>query len=671
MSRLDIKSPSRAETVVENLYRDMERRIAASPPGLCPVDMALSFLRLCHAQSCGKCVPCRIGLGQLSLLLEQVLSGTATMSTLVTIEKTARTIVNTADCAIGRDAARLVVDGLEGFRDDYEEHILHHRCLAGLKYPVPCVALCPAGVDIPGYMALVGEGRCADAVRLIRKDNPFPTACAYICEHPCEARCRRNMVDDAINIRGLKRYAVDHAGEVPQPECAPATGKRVAIVGGGPSGLSCAYYLTLMGHKVTVYEEAKQLGGMLRYGIPNYRFPRHLLNAEIESILSLGIEVHTGVTVGKDISFAELRASSDAVVVATGTPKENALPIPNAECGLKAVEFLRKAALGQRPDVGRTVVIMGGGGVAFDCAFTARRLGAADVHVLCLEAEGAMRAPEEDLEQARREGVHVHNSCTMSGVRKDGDRVSGVDYFDVQECRFDEQGRLSLIPVPGGEHVLACDTVIFAVGMKTDLGFFEGEVPECTPRQWIVADAAQKTSLEGVFAAGDVASGPSSIAGAVGAGRRAAFGVHAYLTGENSRVYIINEEGRIEARDRLAASQPPYVVPFEEIYGVAQYGRAEPQRQGIREGLSFREINEGYTPEQARDEAARCMHCGHCKGCGTCVDDCPGYVLELKHLEERDRPEVAFGDECWHCANCRTSCPCGAIGFSFPLRMQV
>ena len=196
-------------------------------------------------------------------------------------------------------------------------------------------------------------------------------------------------------------------------------------------------------------------------------------------------------------------------------------------------------------------------------------------------------------------------------------------------------------------------------------------MPECTPRQWIVADAAQKTSLEGVFAAGDVASGPSSIAGAVGAGRRAAFGVHAYLTGENSRVYIINEEGRIEARDRLAGAQPPYVVPFEEIYGVAQYERAEPQRQSIREGLSFREINEGYTQEQAQAEAARCMHCGHCKGCGTCVDDCPGYVLELKHLEERDRPEVAFGDECWHCANCRTSCPCGAIGFSFPLRMQV
>ena len=307
MSRLDIKTPSRAQTVVEGLYRDMERRIAASPPGLCPVDMSLSFLQLCHAQTCGKCVPCRIGLGQLTLLINQVLDGEATMETIAIIEKTARSIVNTADCAIGRDAARLVVEGLEGFRDDYEEHVKHNRCLAGLQNPVPCVALCPAGVDIPGYMALVGEGRCADAVRLIRKDNPFPTACAYICEHPCEARCRRNMVDDAINIRGLKRYAVDHAGVVPQPECAPATGKKVAIIGGGPSGLSCAYYLALMGHGVTVYEEREQLGGMLRYGIPSYRFPREKLDGEIASILSLGIEVHTEVDVGTDITLEDLR----------------------------------------------------------------------------------------------------------------------------------------------------------------------------------------------------------------------------------------------------------------------------------------------------------------------------------------------------------------------------
>ena len=343
LSRLDIKTPSRAQTVVEGLYRDMERRIAASPPGLCPVDMSLSFLQLCHAQTCGKCVPCRIGLGQLTLLINQVLDGEATMETIAIIEKTARSIVNTADCAIGRDAARLVVEGLEGFRDDYEEHVKHNRCLAGLQNPVPCVALCPAGVDIPGYMALVGEGRCADAVRLIRKDNPFPTACAYICEHPCEARCRRNMVDDAINIRGLKRYAVDHAGVVPQPECAPATGKKVAIIGGGPSGLSCAYYLALMGHGVTVYEEREQLGGMLRYGIPSYRFPREKLDAEIESILSLGIEVHTGVTVGRDIWLEKLEQEYDCIYIAIGAhqDKKTGIPGENSKNVISAVEMLR------------------------------------------------------------------------------------------------------------------------------------------------------------------------------------------------------------------------------------------------------------------------------------------------------------------------------------------
>ena len=278
LSRLDIKTPDRAQMVVDQLYHDMERRIASSPPGLCPIDMARNFLNLCHAQTCGKCVPCRIGLGQHSTLMAKILEGKGKMEDLQVLEDTARTIECTSSCAIGYHAARLVLKGLEGFRDDYIEHIQNHRCLGNLENPVPCVALCPAGVDIPGYIALIHEGRCADAVRLIRKDNPFPVACAYICEHPCEARCRRNMLDDPLNIRGLKRYAVDNAGDVPQPPCAPPTGKTVAVIGGGPGGLSAAYYLALMGHSVTVYEQRKQLGGMLRYGIPSYRFPRELLD---------------------------------------------------------------------------------------------------------------------------------------------------------------------------------------------------------------------------------------------------------------------------------------------------------------------------------------------------------------------------------------------------------
>ena len=217
MSRLEVKMPGAAQAVVEQLYRNMERRIAASPPGLCPVDMALNFLNLCQAQTCGKCVPCRIGLTQLSNMIREVLEGEPEISILRRIENTAQVIVDTADCAIGIDAANLVLMGLKGFRDDYEEHINHHRCLSTLRNPVPCVALCPAGVDIPGYIALVRDGRYDDAVRLIRKDNPLPTACAYICEHPCEARCRRNMVDDAVNIRGAQALR-----RGPRGQCAPA-----------------------------------------------------------------------------------------------------------------------------------------------------------------------------------------------------------------------------------------------------------------------------------------------------------------------------------------------------------------------------------------------------------------------------------------------------------------
>lgn len=234
MSRLEIIQPDRAQTVVEGLYKDLERRIIASPSGLCPVDLAASFLKLCRAQTCGKCVPCRVGLAQLENLLESVLNFEATLDTLDLIEKTARVIINSADCAIGYEAAEMVLKGIEGFREDYVEHIVSGHCSCSMERSVPCVHLCPAEVDVPGYVALINAGRYGDAVRLIRKDNPFPTACGYVCEHPCETHCRRKMIDDAINIRGLKRFAVDNAGKVAPPPCAEKTGKKVAVVGALP-----------------------------------------------------------------------------------------------------------------------------------------------------------------------------------------------------------------------------------------------------------------------------------------------------------------------------------------------------------------------------------------------------------------------------------------------------
>ena len=597
MSRLDIKSPSRAETVVENLYRDMERRIAASPPGLCPVDMALSFLRLCHAQSCGKCVPCRIGLGQLSLLLEQVLSGTATMSTLVTIEKTARTIVNTADCAIGRDAARLVVDGLEGFRDDYEEHILHQRCLAGLKYPVPCVALCPAGVDIPGYMALVGEGRCADAVRLIRKDNPFPTACAYICEHPCEARCRRNMIDDAINIRGLKRYAVDHAGEVPQPECAPATGKRVAIVGGGPSGLSCAYYLTLMGHKVTVYEEAKQLGGMLRYGIPNYRFPRHLLNAEIESILSLGIEVHTGVTVGKDIWIEDLQKDYDCLYIAIGAHQEKKTGIPGEDSVnvMSAVEMLRDIGDDIMPDFsGKKVVVIGGGNVAMDVTRSSIRLGAEKVTCVYRRRVEDMTALPDEITGAMAEGAEIMTLAAPVRIEADEEGVAKALWVQPQIIgEVDKAGR----PRPGNADLpevrLEADIIVVAIGQGIEISGFDAAGVPIKRGTFVAGLSGQVGDMDNVFAGGDCVTGPATAIRAIAAGKVAAANIDEHL-GYRHEITVDVE------------------IPSPKLNNRAPHGRINTtEREAGQRRCDFEDIECGLTQEGAVTEASRCLRCDH------------------------------------------------------------
>ena len=335
MSRLVIPTNSEAQNVVEGLYKDLERRIIASPPGLCPVDLTAAFLKMCHAQTCGKCVPCRIGLAQLSNLLEDILNGKGTMKHLTMLEETARVIESTADCAIGYTAAQMVLKGLDGFKEDFMEHILHNRCRSNLDQPVPCVALCPAGVDIPGYIALTGEGRYADAVRLIRKDNPFPTACALVCEHPCESRCRRNMLDNSINIRGIKRVAVDMAGYVPAPVCPTSTGKRIAIIGGGPSGLSAAYYLQLMGHQTTVFEKRKKLGGMLLYGIPSYRLPRERLQDDINVILETGVEVRLETSVGNDpgqLSLDELRKEYDAIYIAIGAHSDKKIGIEAAFC---------------------------------------------------------------------------------------------------------------------------------------------------------------------------------------------------------------------------------------------------------------------------------------------------------------------------------------------------
>lgn len=597
MSRLDIMTPSRSQTVIDGLYRDVERRIASSPPGLCPVDLALSFLRLCHAQTCGKCVPCRIGLGQLATLLEQVLNGEATMETLSIIERTARVIYNSADCAIGRDAARLVSDGLAGFRDDYEEHILHHRCLGGMQNPVPCVALCPAGVDIPGYVALVKNRRYADAVRLIRKDNPFPSACAYICEHPCEARCRRRMIDDAINIRGLKRYAVDHTGDVPNPQNAQPTGKTVAVIGGGPGGLSAAYYLSLMGHKVTVFEQRSKLGGMLRYGIPSYRFPREILDKEIESILSTGIEVKTGITVGSDVSFDELKNKYDALYIAIGahTDKKTGIEGENSEGVMSAVEMLRAIGDDSLPDfTGKEIVVIGGGNVAMDVCRSSVRLGARKVSCVYRRRQADMTALPEEVEGAIAEGVELVTLAAPVRIEADGNGRATALWAQPQIIgTIDAAGRPRPEKAARDEIRIPADIIIVAIGQGIETHGFEQSKISIKRGTFIAEASGQIDNMDGVFAGGDCVTGPATVIRAIAAGKVAAANIDEYL-GFHHEISV------------------DVVVPDPQLSSNPPHGRINTtERQACERKNDFTCIECGMTDEEANAESSRCLRCDH------------------------------------------------------------
>ena len=533
MSRLKIAIENEAVQTVERLYKDLERRIVASPPGICPVDLALNFLRLCHAQTCGKCVPCRIGLGQLATYLEDVLDGRATMATLGEIERLAKDIEISADCAIGTEAARMVLRGLDGFRDEYVAHIQTGNCTYHINQPVPCVALCPAGVDIPGYIALIREGRCADAVRLIRKDNPFPTACALICEHPCEARCRRNMLDSSVNIRGLKRYAVDNAGVVPAPVCGPSTGKRVAIVGGGPSGLSAAYYLQLMGHSCTVFELRPKLGGMLRYGIPNYRFPRERLQEDIDCILSTGVEIKYNTKIGESLTIDDLRRQYDAVYVSIGAQSDKKVGIEGEESKnvYSAVDLLGSIGSDNPPDfTGKRVVVIGGGNVAMDCVRSSLRLGASEAKIVYRRRKEDMTALPEEVDGALEEGCGLMQLHAPLRIEADENGNACALWAQPQIIgKIDAWGRAKVSAAAKEPVRIAADVVVVAIGQGIETRHFEQAGMSVKRGNLAALPDGMVSDLPGVFAGGDCVTGPATVIRAIAAGKVAAANIDNYL----------------------------------------------------------------------------------------------------------------------------------------------
>ena len=602
MERLFIKSQDFAQKTVEGLYKDFERRIAASPPGQCPADLTASFLRMCHSQSCGKCTPCRVGLGQLQLILDKILDmdREASMDDLNLLQSTAEAISFSADCAIGTEAAKMVLRGINGYREDFESHIINHTCSETIRshaQPVPCVAMCPAGVDVPGYITLLKAGRYDDAVRLIRKDNPFPTVCALICEHPCEVRCRRTLVDSPVNIRGLKRFAVDNCKDVPVPERMDDTGKKIAVIGGGPSGLSAAFFLSIMGHEVTVFEKRSQLGGMLRYGIPNYRLPRERLQWDIDAILSTGVECRLDYDVSTPEAIAEIRENYDATYISIGSHNAKSIGIPGeyAKGVIPAVEMLRGIGDDAMPDFkDKTVVVIGGGNVAMDVARTAKRLGATDVSIVYRRRRDDMTALPEEIGAAVSEGCSLMQLKAPSRIQTDKrGRVKALWVKPQIAGQADRSGRPRPVDSSQPEEKIPCDIIISAIGQATDIGFFE-EYGIPVFRGNIRAEKSSIVdTVSGTYAGGDCVTGPSTVINAVAAGKVAAANIDAYL-GFNHEIEVDID------------------IPLPELSDMLPCGRVEmKERYDKQRESDFDEVEYGMTYEEAMQEASRCLCCDY------------------------------------------------------------
>lgn len=587
---------SHAQAVMDDLHDALGRRLAVSSLAPCPVEFTAALVNLCSTQSCGKCTPCRVGLSALSDLLSDVLEGRADESTLNLIERTARTIYLSSDCAIGYEAGAMALTAIRGFRDDFEHHIREHSCGFDREARVPCVSGCPAHVDIPGYISLVEAGRYADAVKVIRKNNPLPLVCGLVCEHPCEMHCRRGMVDDPMNILALKRFAVEHSDlNDYKPSVADNAGKRVAVIGGGPAGLSCAYYLAVMGHKVTIFEQRHHLGGMLRYGIPSYRLPRERLQAEIDWILSAGIDVELDHSVNGE-ELARLRDEFDAVYLAIGAHSDKKLGLPGEEApGVEsAVKMLRAIGDDELPDLsGQRVCVIGGGNVAMDVARSAVRCGAEKVSIVYRRRICDMTAQDAEIAGAQAEGCEVLELTAPLAIETGEDgRVSGLR-VQPQIIGEPRRGRPAPRAAATPERVIPCERVFVAIGQDIDSKPFEDMGVAC---KWgcVVTDSdGAVPNFDGLFSGGDCQTGPATVIRAINAGRVASANIDRYL-GFDHKIKLDVE------------------LPTVQFKGKHECGRCELGEREAGERIhDWNLVEQGLTEEEARQEASRCLRCDH------------------------------------------------------------
>lgn len=576
--------------------------------GTCMVDIARFFLEFVQEESCGKCVPCRLGTRRMLDILENICAGKGKLSDIDELEQLGKQINKTALCALGQTGPNPVLSTLRHFRHEYIDHIVAKHCAAGVcpeLVRAPCQSWCPAHVDVPGYVSLTSEKRYNEALRLHRNRNPFASVCASVCVHFCERQCRRATLDESVSIRGVKRFMVEQETVMQVPEVrenAENAKRKIAIIGAGPAGLSCAYFLARLGYKPHVFEAASRPGGMLVQTIPSYRLPREEVDKEIQMILDLGVTLETGKKLGRDFTLAGLKDDGyEAVFLGVGSPNGVVVQVQGFETGgvTDAITFLREYNMKGSVDVGRKVVVVGGGNSAIDAARTAIRLGA-EVTIVYRRTRNEMPADKEEIKAALDEGVILKTLVNPAEIVASNGNMNGVKCLSMTLGEFDKSGRRA--PKPTEEaFILEADQLIFAVGQRLDCDQLLGDVQVDTlwGTQIKVDEFSGQTSIPWIFAGGDAATGPTSVIEAVAGGERAAVGINEYLTGENHAFWREDK--------RLDTAFDPDADPIPD----ARIGI--PHLPVATRKNSFDEVELVWSETDAMTQCKRCLRCDYGK----------------------------------------------------------
>ena len=574
----------------------------------CMVDVARYFLEFTSDESCGVCVPCRIGTKQMLEILERICTGGGTMDDLHKLERLAIEVRDGSLCQLGGTAPNPVLTTLKYFRNEYEEHIINKRCPASLcasLFLTPCQDTCPAGTNVPGVLQLISEKRYVEAYELNREDNPFVAVCGRVCDRPCENRCQRTQLDQPVSIMPMHRYTADKTfseakGTLPKPTMLEPNGKKVAVVGGGVSGLTAAFFLKRLGYDVTIYEAHTELGGMMRWGIPEYRLPKDIVQKEIQGILDLGINAKLNTKVGKDVKLEDLVKEYKAIYLAVGAQRDVPFNLENEKLPgvLNGIELLTDINSGKKVDLGKRILVIGGGNVAVDVARSALRLGLEKVIVAYRREEVDMPAYPEEIAEAKKEGIEFHFLVAPEKLLVEGGKISGVVFREMRMDEFTKWGRRQPVPVEYETVTIMADRVIAAIGQAVDPAFagtFENELIDHGQRI-AVNPHSMETRHPKIWAGGDAVLGPATIIEAVAHGKQSAREIDMFLSGQDQflklrkmRDYtysmeVPNNEGRIPRGDLL-------MIPPKE------------------RKCNFKEVIICLDDECAHREAMRCLRC--------------------------------------------------------------